>query len=142
MVLLGQDIKNYKQQTKHASVIGLIDPTGCIPKGKVFIPGMGRCLPQRVFITRSPCREASHGRVVDVANLPPHAWEFFDCVFDFGCVVFARDHEDPLPVKLANGDLGKPTVLELSLYFHFVVSYLVFYFKTETGTSFAGMSKS
>ena len=36
----------------HANLVGVIDPTGEIPSGKVFIPRMGRSTPSRVFLTR------------------------------------------------------------------------------------------
>eukprot|EP01082_Thalassiosira_pseudonana_P006004 g5635.t1 g5635 contig2:949286-952998(+) len=104
---LKQYVEDYKfGGIRHASVIGLIDPTGSIPNGMVYIPGMGKRLPSKIFITRSPCTEVSHGRVVEVAKeLPPDAFQFFNREYSFGSVVFALEKENPLPMKLADGDL-------------------------------------
>lgn len=136
------DVEDYKfGGIRHASVIGLIDPTGSIPNGMVYIPGMGKRLPSKIFITRSPCTEVSHGRVVEVAKeLPPDAFQFFNREYSFGSVVFALEKENPLPMKLADGDLGES--MQLDLYCHFTLLTSLHLFQTEIGISSVGMTKS
>eukprot|EP00585_Thalassiosira_rotula_P013802 CAMPEP_0196163804 /NCGR_PEP_ID=MMETSP0911-20130528/100_1 /TAXON_ID=49265 /ORGANISM="Thalassiosira rotula, Strain GSO102" /LENGTH=465 /DNA_ID=CAMNT_0041428807 /DNA_START=70 /DNA_END=1467 /DNA_ORIENTATION=- len=102
---------DFKEQIKfnHASLIGVIDPTGLIPSGKVFIPGMGNKTPSRVFVTRNPCTEGKDGIVAEVASsrdFPDDVVEFFDSL-GFGALVFPLG--DELPTKINNGDLdGDP----------------------------------
>ena len=49
---------------KHSYLLGVADPTGQLPKGHVFIPGMGKDHGRhtKLFTTRSPCVEPSDGR--------------------------------------------------------------------------------
>lgn len=93
---------------EHATLVGVCDPTGCIPEGHVFLTGFGRELPHEVFVTVTPSGEASDGIVVPVAdatNLPAHA-KFFLENLSFGAIVFALgDEETLIPPKMDDGDL-------------------------------------
>lgn len=97
---------------KHAYLLGVADPTGFLPRGHVFVPGMGKEHGKRgrIFITRSPCIEPSDGRMVPICNTKPRRmpnvmWEWLTR-FPFGIVFFGgpRVHSEPLPVLLG-GDL-------------------------------------
>ena len=97
----------------HASLVGLTDATGFLPKGTIFLPGMFQYTPTKVFITRSSCADPSDGLVVNVASLgdmPISAREYFQ-KFSFGMVVFPCNDDDPLPPKLAGGDLGESHIV-------------------------------
>ena len=92
---------------EHATLVGVCDPTGCIPEGHVFLTGFGRQLPHEVFVTVTPSGEASDGIVVPVADatFPAHARFFLDNL-SFGAIVFALGGEDTLvPPKMDDGDL-------------------------------------
>ena len=41
-----------KTVIKHGNVVGVSDPTGNIPCGRVFLTGMGEWAPREVFLTR------------------------------------------------------------------------------------------
>lgn len=62
------DINNFMQATKfcnnitqakvaikHSSLVGVCDPTGCIPGGLVFLTGFGKQPPSQTFLTRVSC---------------------------------------------------------------------------------------
>ena len=40
-----------RAKTKHSNFIGVSDPTGFIPKGHVFLTGMGNSTPSKVFLS-------------------------------------------------------------------------------------------
>ena len=87
------DISNFNDDktngTKHASLVGVADPTDSIPLGCVFLTGMSNP-PARVFLTRSPCTEASD---VIVVNVPEKGDLLLSCYnflsyLPFGTVIF------------------------------------------------------
>eukprot|EP00581_Thalassiosira_minuscula_P019424 CAMPEP_0183716690 /NCGR_PEP_ID=MMETSP0737-20130205/10498_1 /TAXON_ID=385413 /ORGANISM="Thalassiosira miniscula, Strain CCMP1093" /LENGTH=1455 /DNA_ID=CAMNT_0025945985 /DNA_START=64 /DNA_END=4431 /DNA_ORIENTATION=- len=99
--------EDFDQQIRfnHANLIGVIDPTGLVSSGCVFLPGMGEKTPSKVFLTRNPCTEGRDGIVAEVASLrdmPIDAVEFFESL-GFGSVVFALG--DELPSRINDGDL-------------------------------------
>ena len=56
-------------KVKHASLVGVADPTESIPPGHVFLSGFKNIsTPSEVFLTRSPCAEADDGKIVPVFN--------------------------------------------------------------------------
>ena len=86
---------------KHATLIGLADPTGSLPHGCVFLTGMGKEMPLRVFLTRFPCTEANDGVVANVASyqdIPFESHQFLASL-SFGAVVFPLGN-DPLPPRI------------------------------------------
>lgn len=105
---------------KHAYLLGVADPTGNLPEGTVFVPGLGRESRgnhDKVFITRSPCVESSDGRLVPVVDKRPRTmsrsdWEWIN-TFSFGIVIFGsfQDKATPLPELIAGGDLDGDTYL-------------------------------
>ena len=92
-------------QVNHANLVGVINPTGEIPLGKVFIPRMGRSTPSRVFLTRSTCTEVKDGIVVEVAaldDMSENAVDFFASL-SFCAIVFPLG--DELPTKMSDINL-------------------------------------
>lgn len=56
---------------EHASFVGVTDPTGFLPPGKIFITGPKRNLAgerKEVLITRSPCLEPSDMKLMPVCE--------------------------------------------------------------------------
>ena len=98
-----------EETLKHAYVVGCADPTSQLPPGTVFIPGLEHS--GDIFVTRSPCIEASDGRKVPVVTTRPshmssENWMFLQS-FSFGSIIFANPKigELPMPVLIADGDL-------------------------------------
>ena len=106
-----------KSNLAHATLRGVSDPTeGCIPQGYVYLPGFkkNQSPPKRVFITRSPCTEASDGMVVPVIcsesdlvtspkHTPPSALEELSRL-SFGLIVFPLGFPS-LPSRINESDL-------------------------------------
>eukprot|EP00804_Cyclotella_cryptica_P011740 CCRYP_011340-RB/>CCRYP_011340-RB protein AED:0.05 eAED:0.05 QI:1472/1/1/1/0.75/0.55/9/212/506 len=91
----------------HASLIGVTDPTGCIPEGHVCLTGFGDEIPMKVFVSVFPATEPNDGIIIPVANsmLPTHAKLFLESL-SFGAIVFAQGPNDTLiPPTLDNADL-------------------------------------
>jgi hypothetical protein len=111
--LIAVDITNFQEDksngTKHASLVGVADPTDSIPSNCVFLTGMDKYqMPERVFLTRSPCTEASDGMVVKVCgeedlNSFSDDWDFLSSL-PFGAVVFPLG-EPSLPSTINSSDL-------------------------------------
>ena len=86
----------------------MADPTDSIPPGFVFLTGLcGSQRPKEVFLTRSPCTEASDGLVVRVCgeedlNSFSDDWEFLSSL-PFGAVVFPLG-EPSLVSTINSGD--------------------------------------
>jgi len=99
---------------KHAWLCGVVDPTGGIPEGHVFITGLGLRKQEvtQVFITRSPCMEASDAKVLPNITTKPDEissadWKFLQGL-PFGAIIFgnpSRCEEMTLPESIAGGDL-------------------------------------
>lgn len=49
------NIDEAKAAIKHSSLVGVCDPTGCIPRGLVFLTGLDKQHPSQTFITRVSC---------------------------------------------------------------------------------------
>lgn len=89
----------------------MADPTSSIPPGHVFLPGFKRNeIPKYVFLTRSPCSEASDGVVVPVVYDESQMtglsgdFDFLMSKFPLGVVIFSLG--DPsLPSKINESDL-------------------------------------
>lgn len=96
-------------EMRHASLIGVADPTDSIPPGFVFLTGLnGLARPKKVFLTRSPCTEASDGMVVNVCgeedlNSFSDDYDFLSGL-PFGLVVFPLG-EPSLPSTINSSDL-------------------------------------
>jgi len=100
---------------KHSWMVGLADPTGQIPPGKVFVTGFTEILSskvinlEKVFVTRSPCVKLEDGRVVSAiqsrpSGMSPKNWEFLKSL-PIGGLIFSSLGDTPLPLSCAQGDL-------------------------------------
>lgn len=110
---------------KHAHLLGVIDPTGMLPSGHIFITGyvggadeekeerhVFGAIHNEVFVTRSPCLEPSDAKLLPVVGSKPtdmtmDAWEFL-CSLLFGHIIFAapKDKDDAtLPYLVGEGEL-------------------------------------
>ena len=98
---------------RHASVVGVIDPTGYIPEGHVFITGMGTQYTRqdKMFVTRYPCMTAQDWHLITTlrqkpSGMPMESWEWLRSL-SFGAIVFplARNGALPMPNSIAKGDL-------------------------------------
>jgi len=124
-----EDIKRYVEGAKtrnglrHASLVGVCDPTGKLPEGHVFVTGEDKCPltgqpkpfvegREKLFVSRSPCVEPSDAHILPVVNTKPNnmqrnEWDHL-CSYPFGLIIFATPKNKkviPLPVKVADGDL-------------------------------------
>jgi ribosomal protein L24 len=112
-------IQSYKRSLKdvseirHSYLIGVADPTGIIPEGHIFVPGMGVAQGHldKLFVTRCPCMVQEDGRLLPVLRSKPTGtdqldWDFLNS-FAFGAVIFgnSRPGFQALPTTIANGDL-------------------------------------
>eukprot|EP00980_Cylindrotheca_fusiformis_P008093 scaffold1722_cov120-Cylindrotheca_fusiformis.AAC.23 len=110
-----------KGNLEHANLVGVTDPTGRIPTGKIFITGPKRNLAgegQEMLISRSPCLEPSDMKLLPLCEkeedllLPDttaagiasrnEAWSQL-CNLPFGLVVFPLNQA--LQTQIAEGDL-------------------------------------
>ena len=101
-----------------AHLKGVIDPTGKIPKNKVFVPGYVASNGSRelfgkvnktVFLSRSPCLEPSDAKLVSVVGCKPvgmssSEWDML-CSYNFGTIIFPRP-KDAHSVHLARAIAG------------------------------------
>lgn len=110
-------LNNYKIESQtpdrrnHAWVVGTVDPTGSLPHDSVFIPGMGRLQPHRIFVTRSPCLRHDHGRLLNTVQTKPAFmdmadWDFLQSI-EFGSIIFSASKPGckSIPERIACGDL-------------------------------------
>ena len=95
----------------HAWIVGTVDPTGALPPDHVFVPGMGTGIPDKIFVTRSPCLRQDHGRLLRTVTSQPHGmsvadWEFLNTL-PFGSIIFSRPRPGcmSMPERIASGDL-------------------------------------
>ncbi|KAL3827116.1 hypothetical protein ACHAXA_002351 [Cyclostephanos tholiformis] len=111
---LEQYSRNYKKDPEklcHTHLVGMADPTNKLPPNSVFITGMTGSIPDELFITRSPCLEATDGRVIKVVRTKPDGMENDDWNFlqslTFGAVIFGdpKQGDRSLPELIADGDL-------------------------------------
>lgn len=95
----------------HAWLVGVPDPTGCLPPDTVFVPGMkdqGAC---NFFVTRCPCYAHEHGRKFHSLTQKPLGmssddWDWLNN-FSFGVIIFSNPRPGmmSIPERIANGDL-------------------------------------
>lgn len=118
-------IQKYSEQStewagrKHASLLGIADATGELPKDTVFITGSGTvpesspgsCFICPLMVTRFPCTEKDDLVVLNCIkskpqNMTPEHWEFMEKL-PFGMIVFAApgDGKLSIPQRIADGDL-------------------------------------
>jgi RNA dependent RNA polymerase len=115
--LSDRELKNYAKESQkperhnHAWIVGTVDPTGALPPDHVFIPGMGKGLPEKIFVTRSPCLRQDHGRLLRTVtrqpcDMPDEDWEFLN-LLPFGSIIFSRPRAGSMsmPERIASGDL-------------------------------------
>ena len=95
----------------HASLVGVADPTGCIPDGHIFVPGMAQHSKDVLFVTRYPCMELDDGHMLPVVTSKPRnmsnsLWSWLNTLH-FGVIIFGNsiNGRRPLPHTIANGDL-------------------------------------
>jgi hypothetical protein len=97
----------------HAYVRGVIDPTGQLPSGHVFLTGVRNegVLGDKLFVTRSPCIQVNDARMLSVITEKPEcmdddSWEALQYL-PFGAIIFAlpKEGDKSLPECIANGDL-------------------------------------
>ena len=97
----------------HAYVRGVIDPTGQLPSGYVFLTGVRNedALGDELFVTRSPCIQVDDARMLDVITEQPEgmndeSWEYLQ-ELPFGAIIFSFPEKGnkSLPECIANGDL-------------------------------------
>ncbi|CAJ1388393.1 unnamed protein product [Effrenium voratum] len=103
-----QFLASYKKQKQRpeAWMVGVADPSGAIPAGHIFLPGLYQHVTD-VFVVRSPCWRPCDGRILPVLRTKPRAmsardWEHLTSR-PFGEVIFAKS--PALPESIANGDL-------------------------------------
>ncbi|CAJ1959026.1 unnamed protein product [Cylindrotheca closterium] len=96
----------------HAWVVGVPDPTGCLPPDTVFVPGIKNQGPYDFFVTRFPCYAHEHGRKFrSFTEKPPGMstdnWDWLNNELNFGVVIFSNPREGmkSIPERIANGDL-------------------------------------
>eukprot|EP00977_Amphora_coffeiformis_P027714 scaffold34636_cov171-Amphora_coffeaeformis.AAC.1 len=112
--VLDDYVKNAREpeDLRHTWVVGMADPTGSLSPGHIFVPGFkGTVELDKIFITRSPCREPDDGRMLPMISKRPTGmsqehWEELNDL-PFGSVVFANPKPGmkSLPPFVANGDL-------------------------------------
>jgi len=80
---------------KHTNLIGVADPTGKLPIGKIFLTGSVRIRSEvgpKVLVSRSPCLEPSDVKILPVCekkpwNMSNKAWSEL-CSYPFGHIIF------------------------------------------------------
>lgn len=99
------------ERRHHAWIVGTADPTGSLPPDHVFIPGMGKAQPEKIFVTRSPCLRHDHGRLLPTVtrkpcHMPNADWAFLNSL-PFGSIIFSRQRDGcmSMPERIACGDL-------------------------------------
>lgn len=112
-------IQSYKRSLKdvieirHSYLVGVADPTGIIPEGHIFVPGLGVAQGHldTLFVTRCPCMVQEDGKLLPVLRSKPTGtdqldWDFLNS-FAFGAIIFgnSRPGFQALPTTIANGDL-------------------------------------
>lgn len=116
-------LETYNENSKHvgglnhASVVGVADCTGELPKDTVFLTGWATAEAEAneikyfpLLVTRFPCTEKGDLVVVKSVVSKPVSmssenWEFMASL-PFGMIMFgASSHEDPIPKQINNGDL-------------------------------------
>jgi hypothetical protein len=101
-----------REKLRHAWIVGVADPTGGIPEGHVFVTGFHDNHPGQVFITRSPCLEASDAKLLPLllekpSSMTQFQWDWMRKL-PFGAVIFGnpiKESEPTLPETIADGDL-------------------------------------
>lgn len=103
-----ENTKDIKKR-KHSFVVGLADPTGAIPQGHIFVPGLTDR--STLFVTRCPCMQPNDGHMLPVVtekprDMQPSDWEWLQTL-PFGSIIFgnSRRGHASLPSRIANGDL-------------------------------------
>ncbi|KAL3935529.1 MAG: hypothetical protein SGBAC_008972 [Bacillariaceae sp.] len=96
----------------HAWVVGVPDPTGCLPPDTVFVPGIKNQGPYDLFVTRCPCYAHEHGRkfrslTEKPATMSTEDWDWLHNKFNFGAIIFSNPRPGmmSIPERIANGDL-------------------------------------
>jgi RNA dependent RNA polymerase len=98
---------------KHASLVGLADPTSTIPSGHIYVTGIHGCCEfgPDLFVTRYPCTERTDGTVWPLVREQPNGmsdsdWSFLQSLH-FGGILFGNPlpGQPPMPNMIADGDL-------------------------------------
>jgi hypothetical protein len=118
-------IQNYSNNSKfwdyrkHCHLVGVADPTNSLPKGTIFLTGLGgvvvddchKVITMTTLVTRHPCTEKGDLVILDCVRSKPNCvsldhWKFLQSL-PFGMIVFAapRDGQTPIAHKIADGDL-------------------------------------
>jgi len=101
---------------RHVHLVGCTDPTGKLPKNKVFISGYTSNSNNRrelfgevhskIYVSRSPCMEPSDAKIVSVVGRKPKDMSTDDwkllCSYEFGTIIFPKSsNSTPLPCVIA-----------------------------------------
>jgi len=98
---------------EHAFVRGVIDPTGKLPPGTVYLSGTKRCAEvcNKLYVTRSPCLKFDDARMIRVITSKPSTlslgeWNWLERL-PFGVLIFSLPKKGmkSIPEHIANGDL-------------------------------------
>jgi hypothetical protein len=96
-----------RKRQRHASVVGVADPTGAIPEGHVVLTGLPQV--ESLFVTRFPCIKPSDGRVFPALRHKPNGMSDDDftelSTLPFGAIIFSSHGIEPMPRLVADGDL-------------------------------------
>ncbi|CAM9259986.1 unnamed protein product, partial [Ectocarpus fasciculatus] len=98
-------------------LVGLADPTYCLPPGHIFVTGFKSIISwstfgdqNQIFVTRSPCVLKEHGRMLPAVvsrphNMPKETWDWL-LGLPFGAILFSTAGKGvPLAATCASGDL-------------------------------------
>ena len=105
--------KHKDEKGEHAYVAGFADSMGAMPAGHIFATGLLELCKVRkishVFVTRTPCVEATDGQLLPVVTDKPKGmtdddWELLRDM-PFGSVKFSALGSAPMLASLAEGDL-------------------------------------
>lgn len=109
-------IEEHPKKVMECYVVGLADPTGEIPSGYCFVPGLPKKITDRlpkgcIFVTRSPCMSLRDGVLLPVMTDKPKKmrnrdWDLL-MEHSFGSIFFgsSKPGMKPLPIMIARGDL-------------------------------------
>ena len=103
----------HKKEIQHSFLVGVADPTGSIPEGHIYVPGMGVKLGvlEKLFVSQFPCKGQENSRLLPVLTSKPMVmnqtdWNFLNR-FSFGVIILGNSCPgfQALPTLVADGDL-------------------------------------